>query len=597
MFDRRRFATNVAALMGGRQPDFYVDSVNGDDGNTGTIEADAFQTLAAAQAALSAGKTLALVRGSYWREQLDVPADNITIMVAGSGDMPVIDGADIVTTGWTQPDAVTYPNVWSREWIRASATDTASEMLGYWQAGVRTTRQTSLANLQAGSNGHWHTTSLTTQTSTISIRAAADPNSDGILREIAKRHNAINNKYPERSGMTVAGPMELKRHLGHDGSLAGGLATTMRQILFRDGGVHHAVAAFALAEDCIATEFSPDIAPTVFTAYRTASAGFEPVFRRCFALLPGGASRPSSGTAFYSHGSDGKVTKLTLSQCASRGVNLGSADATLMRVENCYAEDPYTYAITGAATLTEIVRTVVLDKGVAPGSANGVFARGTASLSTFTMEDVCSYTTKNKPINNTGTGGTKPVLRNNSIISGAGGLVNGEFDAQFNVFGQYTGFMLETITNLYVGDKNVYIRKEVDGIYFQWNGNSYLSLALFQAASGQDANSVHTMIADQVASDPDALWLAVKNATSDGPPAGDFTLNSAAKVRNGAGSTLVGVFADTTTAITLAGAQNHWDWNLRATVAGAPSAAPTLPATVAEMRTYVEDPTAWDFYP
>ncbi len=78
--------------------DYYVDAVNGSDSNDGLTPDNAFQTIAAAQAFLSEGKSIALARGSVWREMLK-PAARVRIGNFGEGIFPVLDAADVISPG------------------------------------------------------------------------------------------------------------------------------------------------------------------------------------------------------------------------------------------------------------------------------------------------------------------------------------------------------------------------------------------------------------------------------------------------------------------------------------------------------------------
>lgn len=585
-------------------PTLYVDSVSGSDANDGLTAATPLQTLAAAQAATSAGEIIGLARGSYWREQYNIPADNVSIAVYGTGAMPVIDGADAVGT-WTQPDAVTYPNVWSQSWTRTSATATGSEMLGLWENGSRPARYaSSLADLQT--NGGWYSSNLTAQTSTVYIKAAANPNSDGVTREITKRHYGINGHtatlLATRTGQHLVGPLEIKRCVGHYNALSAGAGYASRMFL-RDGNIHHLVTEGALTEDMLATEFSPQIAPSVFVAYKGVGTGFNPVLKRLLALVPGGNARVSgSNSAFYSHSAvTQEPPSLTLEGCISRGLNFGNASSQLMIVQGCYCEDPDEYFCASGALLTRIEASVVRDTLATPRAAGNIVLSKAGTTTTYTADHVASYTLKGAAVRNV-TGGTKPVIRNCSITTGGSaiGMQGGEFDVQFSVF-FCAGRPMDAITNLHIADYNVFYFIGQTNPILQWNGTIYSSgTTAFQsyvAASGQDVNSVYLKPADQTAANPLAFWLGVSTGANSGPASGDFRINPGARVYDKDNTARIGVFGDGITPITAAGPQEHWDFNLRAIVAGPPSRYPVLPATLAEMRTYTEDPTAWDFYP
>lgn len=82
---------------------YYVDASDGSDSNDGCSEGAAWQTLGAVNAAsLQPGDTVRLRRGRVWRETLTLPASGtdgnpITISDYGSGALPIISGANVVT--------------------------------------------------------------------------------------------------------------------------------------------------------------------------------------------------------------------------------------------------------------------------------------------------------------------------------------------------------------------------------------------------------------------------------------------------------------------------------------------------------------------
>jgi len=103
---------------------FYVDSVNGRDGNAGTANdgttAGPWQTLSRLQSAsLQPGDTVRLVCGSVWNETLAIPASGTAvapISIAGypanCANPPVVDGATVVAAGsWTRHAGNVYKTV------------------------------------------------------------------------------------------------------------------------------------------------------------------------------------------------------------------------------------------------------------------------------------------------------------------------------------------------------------------------------------------------------------------------------------------------------------------------------------------------------
>ena len=88
--------------------DYYVDAVNGDDDNDGTIE-HPWKTIDRINRwTFEPGSNIYFKRGCTWREQLTVPSSGsaglpITFGAYGSGAAPIIDGSDLIAPGasWT----------------------------------------------------------------------------------------------------------------------------------------------------------------------------------------------------------------------------------------------------------------------------------------------------------------------------------------------------------------------------------------------------------------------------------------------------------------------------------------------------------------
>lgn len=88
---------------------YYVNAISGNDASDGTSENTAWQTIAKVNSfAFDVGDTILFRRGDQWREMiLNTLYNNITYGAYGSGDKPIINGADIVT-GWSNDSG----NVW-----------------------------------------------------------------------------------------------------------------------------------------------------------------------------------------------------------------------------------------------------------------------------------------------------------------------------------------------------------------------------------------------------------------------------------------------------------------------------------------------------
>jgi hypothetical protein len=94
---------------------YYVDSVNGNDANSGTSPSSAFADFAYfANTAIPSGSSIGVADGSYIRSQLLIgqpssPRNNITLTSYGTGINPVIDASDIIPPNcWTLVASTTY---------------------------------------------------------------------------------------------------------------------------------------------------------------------------------------------------------------------------------------------------------------------------------------------------------------------------------------------------------------------------------------------------------------------------------------------------------------------------------------------------------
>lgn len=136
---------------------YYVDSVSGNDSNSGTSSTSPWRTIAKVNSHnFVAGDHILFKRGDTWRELLSFPssgeaANPIVIDAYGSGKAPTINGADLVPqAAWTlcsscesnvwratvpaQPNIVAFNGVLGRE--RTSISGLAAAGDWYWASGV-----------------------------------------------------------------------------------------------------------------------------------------------------------------------------------------------------------------------------------------------------------------------------------------------------------------------------------------------------------------------------------------------------------------------------------------------------------------------------
>jgi hypothetical protein len=128
---------------------FYVDATNGKDINDGLSPSSPWKTIAKVNASkFNPGDQILFKRGETWREQLTVPSSGssgnpITFGAYGSGALPVINGSNLLSSGWTQYSST----VWQ------TAVTTRPNQIFF--KGVRGTPVASVAAINAASKWYW----------------------------------------------------------------------------------------------------------------------------------------------------------------------------------------------------------------------------------------------------------------------------------------------------------------------------------------------------------------------------------------------------------------------------------------------------------
>jgi hypothetical protein len=130
--------------------DYYVDSLYGNDRNTGRAITAAWQTLAKVNsyAGFVPGDRILLRRGRLWREQLVVPCSGtagkpLLVGAYGTGERPVLKGS-VPVTGWAATGA---PHRW-RAQLAAAPNQVFFD-------GLRGARENSVAGVDQGREWHW----------------------------------------------------------------------------------------------------------------------------------------------------------------------------------------------------------------------------------------------------------------------------------------------------------------------------------------------------------------------------------------------------------------------------------------------------------
>lgn len=314
--------------------DYYVDSVAGNDGNSGRSEAAPFQTMAALSAVLADGHRVALKRGSTWTEQLgtlSAAKTNVTIEAYGTGKMPILDGRDIVSGSWTKTATRTF--VYDK--VVTITTDTG-QFVSVWEDDVRLRWVASQALCDATAGTYYVATTGSGGTAQIYVHATGDgdPGSNGKVYKHSRRAYGLITGTNWR-----VSDIHTKCSLHNDGSLILNSNSIAYRCLAEDGTKHNMfLADGAWAYDCIAwkSDWHDRTNATAFVAYTTDGRGKSAGFVRCVAVVETdkvGIAVAAAGAlgGFYAHTSSAslKWSKISYIDCSVDSATTG------LSVTNC----------------------------------------------------------------------------------------------------------------------------------------------------------------------------------------------------------------------------------------------------------------------
>ena len=589
---------------GARQLKIYVNSISGSDANSGLSPDQAKQTLAGARAVAVSGAGIAFSRGSLWREMFEIRQAGTgggatfrsDFQVYGTGDPPVISGADVIASNLftlsAHADAggVTY----QYNWVRGVGFEDGVDKVMLWENDARLYRRTSVA-LVAANPGSYYAVDEEGVTSVIYIHpyGSTSPIVDGKSYEVTKRGAAIECYAPGNEGTNVSGPLHLLRGWAHVGPMAGpwrgGKAD---RILVGGGGLHTLGTSAAEITDAVlydpplnyGTGFFP------YTAYFANGLGL--LHKATRVISHGSATADATSKAFnggfYCHGATNGFDKVTYEQCyqsyASKGFSCTNPEIVS---EGCFV-DNCTLGILGADNTAITIKYLMAkysrafsDDGTIDLRSKTRLIENCAIHINSSLSSVFMLATREGSL----------TIRNCVII--------GDFSRAMECFaGSNLTIIVERCifvrtatsqvvyyprygTGSYTGTNNLFVTlsavAEASAATFN-NGGTNMNFTAWKAA-GFDLNSVVSGGYNGISA---ITNLFVENPLTNG----NFTLRSDTGIVFGDGS-----------ALTTAGPQAHWNWNTRAVSAGPPTRYPVMPSTLPEMKSYISDPIAWNFYP
>lgn len=553
--------------------DIWVDSVNGNDANTGVSKAQAKQTLGAMLAIVQAGETVGVVGGSQWFEELDFGVlDEITCVWDGTGAPPIINGFDSHPSGWVNDLVLT--NLWYKDIAHTGVGAARQTVL---RNGELMTRKLSAASANAsGSGSYFSANAATASTIRVYINVGGNPNTDGATYEVCSRGYGVfaGGDNFRIEGIVARGAMDNVGPITMQG--IGGIA---RRCVMAFGTKHNSVFGGGLLEDCVLYDndapSTSEPASILATAFRNDATGVDVTMRRVLMY-----TRHEGTSGFYAHTINDpadRFNSIALDQCI---VNIAGAGAG-----PGFEGGPLTYTIDKCCAYGNV--TIPFATYGQSYSVSHSYGQGSQDFYTGSQQttDGVLFSLSQVAIHRNLNGGGQPIvgiqpdvpttIAHTTLVSndtfysyGAGFLsgASGSLTLNASIIIANNALLVPG-TSGYLADLNTFVRPAGGGgigpfgDYHGTSRNLSSALATWRTDTGQDASSV----------------VLTTSPLTGSPANGDFRVD---------GTILAG-----------SGCNEHWDYNLRQVVAGPPERWPTIPTSLAQAIAYIVDPETWNFYP
>ena len=462
--------------------DWYVDSVNGNDSNTGKSKSQAFQTITQLLTVLAASDRVGLARGSHWREQLTIPGNSVTLAAYGSGARPIIDGSNVMS-GWSKTGGQTYVYQISctPEWATAN-------YLNVWEDGTFLIRAANLAACNSTAGSYYPSGSSGAITLYVHASDDGDPASNGSVYEYSHRARSIGTANNSIVGVRISG-IHTRCNLEENGSILIYKQSTVNDCLIADGSRHNLYIGegSVLTNTTLRDAYYGAGTYSLLVCYSATGTGLGFTCENCTCEnTKGGVD--SLGTAFYGHCTSGNMGALVYRNIAAS--NLAYALDVTASFSSCLVEtfdaSNCTYGINSAISLTVSGYTHSIDTN-----------RRSIVLSAGVTLDLSDSTTTLT--------GTYPGS-GHIYTAGAGVTINAQNctfidnNSQSIIYAGATGASVycrnctfQAVTRPF----NIAATGAVDSDYNRFtdevapilNGTTYASLALWQAGTGNDTHS------------------------------------------------------------------------------------------------------------
>lgn len=475
------YCVNYADLINAMSTfDWFVDSVNGNDGNTGKSISQAYKIIAALTS-ISDGDRIGLARGSTWREQLTITVDNVKVGAYGAGNKPIIDCRDAIpnasftkTVGRTNvyevslsPDLVN-PGTWNST----------------WEGTTRLVRATSIANCDATPGSYIPTSDILAPiTMYIHATDSSDITANGKVYQYAHRQFSLESY--GFTGVEVKG-INTIGNLGVDGSIRMGSRSRIIDCLVEEGNKHNIYFGDGSYLQNVVTHnaYYGGASFTHFVFNENSPVGLGVTFDNCEAYND---VNPVEGTGFYGHVNvGGNFGTVIFNNCTGHNLfKIFSGDNATFILNNCSvtATTQQGFIFAAGCNVTVNGGSFTMTTYFAGMNANqSLMVDGATIVITGGYDNRITANVDNATIdleNCTITADTGYFIYNQTAV----GFVLTMNNCVFNGNGHYVYIK---VPFTYVGDYNQF----VNGRTFEvTGGGGTLLLAGWQALTGQDANS------------------------------------------------------------------------------------------------------------
>lgn len=477
----RLLAGGGLGLMGGSGINYFVDSVNGNDGYTGKSPAAAFATISALPA-ITPGMRINLAKGSTWREQLTIAANNVTVQAYGTGAAPILDASDIIANA-------AFTKTVGRTNVYQATVNVSAGWSSVWEDAVRFANVADLATCDATASSYTCVDAAGPMVLYIHASGDGNPITNGKTYETTATVRTCGITSFGYTGTVISG-ITCKRNRDNNGSIIMGDSTTLTDCTALEGTKHNifigngSVLTGCIAQDAYFKPTEPSHSLYVYNANVGNGAGVT--FTNCTARS---TVYDGEATGFFGHVNvSGSFGTIRYNNCTCDKLFLAfsmAEDIDAVVIDSC------TVTACGGGVTVDVPTTINNSNFSVTGAVVISIPTAGASVTVTDCTIACSNVAPQN-IRITADGTSVTLLR--VIFAGNGNLETVYFTGANNTLNAhycswsttyYTSWYLNNITGLtVVSDYNTFKSAR----FWRYNG-AYIDFAAWKAATSQDAHS------------------------------------------------------------------------------------------------------------